>query len=60
MRAAPCVGNWHVVRFAPTPAGGVAVLAEDAPALKAFLGSVLERKRKRLGSGSASGTAGNP
>ncbi len=46
-RSTESVGNWHVVRFMPT-AGGVAVLAEDAPALKVFLSSVLERKRKRL------------
>jgi len=37
-----------VVRFATTAEGGITVLAEDAAALKAFLNSVLERKRKRL------------
>jgi hypothetical protein len=47
-RSTASVGNWHVVRFAPTADGGVTVLAEDAGALKAFLNSVLERKRKRL------------
>ena len=47
-RSTESVGNWHVVRFAPAPGGGVAVLAEDAAALKAFLTSVLEHKRKRL------------
>ena len=47
-RSAASVLNWPVVRFAATPDGGIAVLAEDAAALKAFLTSVLERKRKRL------------
>jgi hypothetical protein len=50
-RSTESVGNWHVVRFAPTADGGIAVLAEDAAALTAFLISVLERKRKRLGGG---------
>ena len=58
-RSSESVGNWHVVRFAATPGGGVAVLAEDAPVLKAFLTSVMERKRKRL-SGGSSGAAAKP
>ena len=47
-RSTESVGNWHVVRFATTAEGSIAVLPEDAAALKAFLNSVLERKRKRL------------
>lgn len=57
-RSTESVGNWHVVRFAPAPGGGVAVLAEDAPALKAFLTSVLERKRKRLNGRASPATPG--
>lgn len=44
---APSVGNWNVVRFRAGPDGSARVLSKDAPALEAFLYSVLERKRKR-------------
>lgn len=44
--AAHSVGNWPVVRFRVEPAGGVMVLADDAPALESFLSNVLARKRR--------------
>jgi hypothetical protein len=50
-RSSESINNWPVVRFAATPDGGVAVLADDAPALREFVKSVLEHKRKRLNSG---------
>jgi hypothetical protein len=56
-RSAGSVLNWPVVRFAAAPAGGIAVLDEDAAALKAFLISVLDRKRKRLSGGNAANGA---
>ena len=46
-RSAESINNWPVVRFAAMSDGSVAVLAEDAGVLKAFLSNVLDCKRKR-------------